>query len=446
MGEVWAATDTVLGRDVAVKILRAAFVDSPVFLQRFRAEARHTAALAHPGIASVFDYGEDLVDGRGVAYLVMELVPGKPLSEVMAERGPLPVETVLLLLAQAAEALHAAHEMGVVHRDVKPGNLLLLDNGTIKVTDFGIARAVNSIPITELGQVVGTAKYMSPEQASGAGATFASDVYALGVVGYEMLTGRPPFTTENPAALAMAHVHQSPEPLPSTVPVGVRAIIEQALAKDPVDRPGDAVTFARELRRLSTVVASSDHGPVTVATGLDDLATPTRVMASHGGGPATEIMPPGADLTGEPGIVFDDEQAAGPNRRRWLVAVAALVGIVLLLLIVSRRSDGSGRDTTTTTTAAASASVVIDPNALIGQPADVATRVLSAAGLSAHVTAVDAPGVPAGVVTGFDPTGPVTPGATITLDVSRGGAAVPTTTVTTEPGNGNGKGKKPPKH
>ena len=200
MGEVWQATDTLLGREVAVKILRAAFVDSPVVLERFRAEARHTAALSHPGIAGVFDYGEDLVAGRCVAYLVMELVAGEPLSEVIAHRGAMPLSTVLPMLAQAAEALHAAHEMGVVHRDVKPGNLLLLTGGAIKVTDFGIARAANSIPITEVGQVIGTAKYMSPEQASGAEATAASDIYSLGVVGYEMLAGRPPFTTENPAA------------------------------------------------------------------------------------------------------------------------------------------------------------------------------------------------------------------------------------------------------
>ena len=194
MGEVWAATDTVLGRQVAVKILRDELVDSPAFLARFRAEARHTASLAHPGIASVFDYGEDQQGDRCVAYLVMELVPGTPLSQVMAERGTLRLDFALSLLAQTAHALHAAHLMGVVHRDVKPGNLLLLDDGTIKVTDFGIARAASSVPLTEVGQVVGTARYMSPEQAAGTEVTPASDVYSLGVIGYEMLAGRPPFS------------------------------------------------------------------------------------------------------------------------------------------------------------------------------------------------------------------------------------------------------------
>jgi len=244
MGEVWTATDTVLGRQVAVKILRDDLVDSPVFLERFRAEARHTAALAHPGIASVFDYGEDRRDNGQVAYLVMELVAGEPLSKVIHERGALPVDTVLSLLAQTAEALHAAHVAGVVHRDVKPGNLLMLADGTVKVTDFGIARAANSVALTEVGQIIGTARYISPEQATGNEATPASDVYSLGVVGYEMLTGRPLFAAENASALAMAHVHQAPPPLPSTVPGPVREAITEALAKDPSERPKGADVFA----------------------------------------------------------------------------------------------------------------------------------------------------------------------------------------------------------
>ena len=250
MGEVWAATDTVLGRQVAVKILRDDLVDSPVFLERFRAEARHTAALAHPGIAGVFDYGEDGEDDQRIAYLVMELVPGQPLSTVMAQRGTLPVNMALSLLAQAAEALHAAHLKGVVHRDVKPGNLLLLDDGTIKVTDFGIARAASSAALTEVGQVIGTARYIAPEQASGGEATAASDVYSLGVIGYEMLAGHPPFAADNVAALAMAHVHQPPPPLPASVPEAVHAVIAGALSKDPGDRPRDAREFAEQLRRL----------------------------------------------------------------------------------------------------------------------------------------------------------------------------------------------------
>ncbi len=392
----------------------------------------------------MFDYGEDVDEGRCIAYLVMELVTGDPLSEVIARQGPLPVNTVLLLLAQAAEALHAAHDMGVVHRDVKPGNLLLLADGTIKVTDFGIAWAINSIPITEVGQVVGTARYMSPEQASGAEATPASDIYSLGVVGYEMLTGRPPFTTEHPAALALAHVHQSPDPLPSTVPTEVRAIIHKALAKDPADRPADARTFARELRRLSTPVAPPLVDPATVAVSLDAVAPPTRLMAAGGGDPATDVMPVGTSVADVDDVVIGEHRAP---RRGWIVFAAALAAIVTLVVIVSTHGGGTIGDTTTTTAAVTPTSVgtvVVDPAALIGQPADAASRVLSGAGLIVQVRSVDAPGVAPGVVTGVGPSGVVGLGATVTLDVSRASAA---TTVPVAPtGPGNGKGKKPPKH
>jgi serine/threonine-protein kinase len=448
MGEVWAATDTVLGREVAVKILRAELVDSAVFLKRFRAEARHLAALTHPGIASVYDYGEDLDDDRRTAYLVMELVPGEPLSEVMARRGALPVDTVLSVLAQSAEALHAAHEMGVVHRDVKPGNLLVLEDGTVKVTDFGIARAVNSVPITEVGQVIGTAKYMSPEQASGAEATPASDIYSLGVIGYEMLAGRPPFTTENPAALAMAHVHQPPEPLPVTVPVDVRAIIARVLAKDPAGRPTDALAFARELRRLSAASAPlsspTDVAPATIAMPLGDREEPTRVMTKPAPGPATDIMPMPPDADDVADFVLPDLRRPRAKRRRWFIAVAAIAGIVVLAAVVSTRGNGTGDTPATTTTpattpavattAAPVASVTVDPNAVVGKPAADAERLLRAAGLNVRVRDVEAPDVPGGIVTGVDPSGPVQPGSTVTLDVSN-----------TKPDKGPGKGKDKPK-
>ncbi|MEO7397433.1 MAG: serine/threonine-protein kinase, partial [Ilumatobacteraceae bacterium] len=201
MGEVWSATDTVLLREVAVKILKDELVDFEDFLERFRAEARHTAALTHHGIARVFDYGEQLTERRCTAFLVMELVRGAPLSDVLAKEPVMSLDAALSILAQTSDALHAAHQLGVVHRDVKPGNLLLLDDYTVKVTDFGIARAVNSVPVTRAGQVIGTAAYMSPEQAAGGDATASSDLYSLGVIGYEMLAGRRPFSADNPAAL-----------------------------------------------------------------------------------------------------------------------------------------------------------------------------------------------------------------------------------------------------
>ena len=274
MGEVWAARDIVLGREVAVKVLRDELVESTEFLERFRDEARHTAALIHPGITSVFDYGEEQIDGVHKAFLVMELVHGESLSQVLARSGSLDTATVLSVLLQSAEALHAAHQKGVVHRDVKPGNLLLRHDGTVKLTDFGIARAMNAVALTEVGQVVGTAQYMSPEQAQGREATPASDVYSLAVIGHEMLTGRPPFAGANPAALAMAHVNQLPPPLPSTVPVGLRSLIERSLAKNPDDRPRDALEFAREVRDLQRVSSSA----VAATSVMESVFAPATVV------------------------------------------------------------------------------------------------------------------------------------------------------------------------
>ena len=200
MGDVWEATDGVLERQVAVKILRPSMDEEEVFARRFRNEALHTANLAHYNIATVFDYGEE----DNLAYLVMELVPGEPLSDIVKREGPLPAERVRAIMGQAALALGAAHEAGVVHRDVKPANILLMPDGTVKLTDFGIARAVDGSGHTQTGEVLGTPHYLSPEQALGEPATGASDLYALGVVAHELLTGRRPFDRGTPVATALA--------------------------------------------------------------------------------------------------------------------------------------------------------------------------------------------------------------------------------------------------
>jgi eukaryotic-like serine/threonine-protein kinase len=360
MGQVWAATDTVLGRQVAVKILRDDLVDSPVFLERFRAEARHTAALAHPGIANVFDYGEDRDGDHHVAYLVMELVPGRPLSKLMSDKGVLPVNVVLSVLAQTAEALHAAHLAGVVHRDVKPGNLLLLDDGTIKVTDFGIARAANSVALTEVGQVIGTARYISPEQAIGAEATPASDIYSLGVIGYEMLAGHPPFIADNAGALAMAHVHQPPPSLPPDVPTAVRAAITAALAKDPADRPADARAFAATLRRLQLATMPPpgeyvDLGePTVVMTHVERALEGTRLMLADDGS-RTAIMPPGGIVERPPDLGVSQQAYAARRQRRTLGVVAVAVVVIVLGLVQLGGADSPSPlfETPTTTPAAA---------------------------------------------------------------------------------------------
>ena len=266
MGEVWRALDEVLGRKVAVKILRPELAYDDNFRRRFRAEARTAGALSHPGIAAVYDYGEGPVlpaegpaqpitpstpghgalTGDEVAYLVMELVPGEPLS-AMLSRGALGVDATLDVVAQSARALHAAHERGVVHRDVKPANLLVTPDGVVKVTDFGIARPRDHEPLTMTGQVMGTAHYLAPELARGREATPLSDVYALGVVMYECLAGRRPFEGDNQVAVATAHLAEPPPPLPTTLPEDVRELVDMAMEKDTEHRIRSAKDFAHEL-------------------------------------------------------------------------------------------------------------------------------------------------------------------------------------------------------
>jgi Serine/threonine protein kinase len=244
MGEVWEASDSRLGRSVAVKVLRPELSDDPEFLHRFRIEARTVASLDHPGIAAVHDYGEDEgPNGKPTAYLVMELVRGEPLSSLIA-RGPIPADETLRIVEEAAWALNAAHERGFVHRDVKPGNILVRTDGTIKLTDFGIAKAADAVPVTRSGMVMGTAHYIAPEQASGSEAGPAGDVYSLGIVGYECLAGHRPFRADSAVAVAMMQVRNEPPPLPPTVPKPARDLIEAALVKDPSRRYATGGEFA----------------------------------------------------------------------------------------------------------------------------------------------------------------------------------------------------------
>ncbi len=244
MGEVWEARDEVLGRVVAVKLLRREFADDSSFVERFRAEARHTASLSHPGIAQVFDYGEADPAAGASAWLVMELVPGEPLSALLAREGPLDCARALDLVEQAAVAIQAAHVIGLVHRDVKPANILVTPDGTVKVTDFGIARAVDAVSMTRTGEVIGSAHYLSPEQVRAQPATPASDVYALGVVLYECLAGARPFADGGPLAVAHAHAVEEAPPLPASVPIRVRSLVQRAMAKNPADRLATAGALA----------------------------------------------------------------------------------------------------------------------------------------------------------------------------------------------------------
>jgi eukaryotic-like serine/threonine-protein kinase len=252
MGQVWQAVDQVLDRPVAVKLLRDEYAQDRGFISRFRAEAHHAAAVSHPGIASVFDYGEATSNDEAAptAFLVMELVDGEPLSALLARERRLGLARSLDIVGQVAVALGAAHRAGLVHRDIKPANLLVRPDGLVKVTDFGVAQALGSQAGDQHDGLLGTAGYLSPEQATGQPVTPASDVYALGVVAYECLAGRRPFTGDHPIAVALAHLLQAPPPLPDDVPTPVRALVAQAMAKDPRHRPGDASLFGHKLLAL----------------------------------------------------------------------------------------------------------------------------------------------------------------------------------------------------
>ncbi len=327
MGEVWQATDLVIGRTVAIKILKDEYLGDPGFLERFRAEARHAALVNHEGIANVFDYGEE----DGSAFLVMELVPGEALSAILERERQLPTDRVLDIVAQTASALQAAHAAGLVHRDIKPGNLLITPDGRVKITDFGIARIADQVPLTATGQVMGTVQYLSPEQASGHPASPTTDIYSLGIVAYEALAGRRPFTGESQVAIAMAQINETPPELPVTIAEPVRNLVYACIAKNPADRPASAAHLARAaqaLRRGDVAAAAAAvpgilgagmHGAVVGATGP---IPPTE---------ATRVLPIGGPV---------DTPVAPVERQRnpwtWpLVALVSLLAVVLIGVIIA---------------------------------------------------------------------------------------------------------------
>ena len=252
MGEVWVAADDALGREVAVKVLRTEYAGNEDFLNRLRTEARNSAALSHPNIAQMYDYGET----SGSGYLVMELVVGEPMADLLEREPVLPPARLLPILAQTARALHAAHLSGVVHRDVKPGNILIDRSGTVKITDFGVSLAANQVPMTATGMVMGTAQYLSPEQAVGQAATGASDIYALGIVAYESIVGNRPFTGSTPVDIAVAHVNEPVPPLPSSVDPELSELVMVMLAKDPLARPHPADALARVFEEIQARLAA----------------------------------------------------------------------------------------------------------------------------------------------------------------------------------------------
>ncbi|MGY1811174.1 serine/threonine-protein kinase [Blastococcus sp. SYSU D00820] len=393
MGQVWRGTDVLLGRPVAVKVLRSEYTGDPTFLARFRAEAQHAAALSHPNIACVFDYGEVVTaEGETLAYLVMELVDGEPLSAVLRREGRLDATSTLSILEQTAAALGEAHRSGLVHRDVKPGNILVRPDGSVKITDFGIAWSAGSVPLTRTGQVIGTPQYLSPEQAEGHLATPASDVYALGLVGYECLTGHPAFDGDNAVTIALKQLRQDPEPLPAELPGGVRTLIRRALAKDPAARMADGAAFvaAIEDTRAGRPLPVEEARP-TVAAALPAAVDAAVPPAQPAAAPRPRRSPP----------------VPARSRASSLLVplIALLLGAAAAAAVFFALSGPSPSPTAPAAQTRGSEQFVLDEADYLGRPVgDVATQ-LSSLGLTVqrHEDITDR--VPAGTVTRVSPAG-----------------------------------------
>ena len=276
MGTVFSATDERLGRRVAVKLLKEELASDPRFIERFRREARAAAALSHPNVAGVFDYGEE----NGRPFIVMELIDGRDLSRVMRDEGPLGVERTRHIAGQIALALGHAHSAGLIHRDVKPHNVIVMDDDRVKVTDFGIARATGESTLTATGTIMGTAQYLSPEQASGETPGPPSDVYSLGIVLYEMLTGAVPFTGDSPVSVALRHVRDevpAPSAIDPTIPPELDELVARSTAKQPEDRFADGNAFASALSVGGTdLPATAELTGEAAATSAWPFAHPPR--------------------------------------------------------------------------------------------------------------------------------------------------------------------------
>jgi len=399
MADVFVAYDRQLKRRIAVKVLFSEFARDPSFVERFRREAQNAASLNHPNIAAVYDWGQE----RGTYYIVMEYVEGRSLRDIIRTEGPLPAAASARIAGELADALAFAHRNGVVHRDVKPGNVLITASGQVKLTDFGIA--ANQFDanqgLTQTGSVMGTATYFSPEQAQGHPVDGRSDVYSLGVVLYEMLAGVPPFTGESPVAVAMKHVREVPPPMRTRVPdvpAQLESIVNAALTKDSAMRyqsademrvdlvdyeRGRPLTFAYE---PSAVAAPGETAPPTVAAAV-----------------AQAVIPP-----------------PHHRHRNWGGIIAAIIALGLLgavvVYVLVNTSESKKADTPT----------VEVPN-VVGQPFDTANATLTQAGFTATRVNDDVSTQTPGTVMNQNPTAGrlADKGSAVTLTVASGESVVP---------------------
>ena len=465
MGEVWKANDEVLGRTVAIKILKEEYTGDEAFLRRFRAEARHTALLNHPGIADIYDYGEQ----AGSGYLVMELVPGRPLSVILEKDKTLSWEKTLSIIAQTGRALQVAHDQGLVHRDVKPGNLLITPTRRVKITDFGIARLADQVPLTATGQVMGTVQYLSPEQATGQHATGSSDIYALGIIGYEAMVGHRPFTGESQIAIALKQVNDPPPDLPDSVPEPVRALIMSMLAKDPSQRPVNATKLAEAADALlrhdtdtaieavpallnhldrpdaeqdedaTQAIPSAGTAPTAVVSSAAAAAPSARTpeqpkeeRAAHSssdeeskGGGTGKSEASGADED-----AGNDEQKRAGAAWRWplltlviLVALALLGSWVLPMLTSGDDESPEPTPTVTETFTAEPNMVNVVAAELVGRPVEEVQEELEDQDLVVETEEAEST-QPTGIVLSVAPTGEIPEGSRVTLSYSTGTTAL----------------------
>jgi serine/threonine-protein kinase len=433
MSTVYRGLDTRLDRPVAVKVMSPQYVADPTFLSRFEREARLAASLGHPGVVAMYDQGQD----GDLVFLVMELVDGGTLRDLIRERGPLPVPVVLAVLDPLLDALAAAHAAGLVHRDVKPENVLISARGSVKIADFGLVRAVGSQTVATGDVILGTVAYLSPEQVATGVSDARTDVYAAGIVAFEMLTGRPPFEGDNPMSVAYQHVH-SDVPAPSTrvddVPAQLDELIVAATARNPDDRPRDASAFLAELRDVRTALhlpivpvpipvrpRPSPTPPVPVPIDHPAGQTGTRMLPADAASTAytadTAKTAEGAATTPptrvqkRPPPVARTRTAAARRRRRWLIALL----VVLLLGLISAAGGWWLGGRWAATPAAAG---------LTQSQAEAAVR---EAGLVPRVTTGHSDTVPDGVVIGTDPDSGVEQlrGSEVSVLVSAGRPRVP---------------------
>ncbi|MGZ6296794.1 MAG: Stk1 family PASTA domain-containing Ser/Thr kinase [Candidatus Limnocylindrales bacterium] len=430
MATIWRARDEQLGRDVAIKQLHREYGRDASFVARFRQEATAAASLSHPNIVSVYDLG---ADADGSPYIVMELVEGQDLAHILRDRGALPVNPAARIALDVADALAAAHARGIIHRDIKPSNIRVTRSGQVKVVDFGIARALSEAQLTLPGTTLGSVQYMSPEQARGEDVTPASDIYSLGLVMYEMLTGRRPFQGDSAAAVAMARLTADvppPSAARADVPPAMDALVRRATARDPAGRFGSAAAFSDALGRFLSgsnlaaagAVGAGGAAAVGVAAGAalggpPGYESPTTV----GPGPASGTV--GRTPAPAPVTPLPDDEGEGNRAWTWAAGILGLLvllaagGIVFLLL----RNPGGASPS------ASPSGPVIVPN-LVGLTLQQAQDAASQAGLVLVVSGSSPnPSGPANTVASQDPPAGtnVTAGSSVTVVIGLSAGNIP---------------------